>query len=678
MIVGEGKQRSYRALVKSGGRRTLPQIYLPKTKQLPAETALSLPADRPGLSKFKWIVSTCVTGVVGICVIAVVMYAAMDVEDGSGMISSIKRAGLSALQPKKIGKVVTEEPLIAYGQKTDRIETIAKGVTTSHIIHDSVIQTRATGEFIDIKPYMLIEASLGTSVPEEALIPPFNPFELYADKTPVEQKPADPDQARAVPLNVKLHFRELSEGGLPTLDGLTINAQQAEQQVAEAAAVYAEAGADFAAPLSSEPEYAQADSPTDDIDPSEAAGDDEAVVDENATVIAKTVEEEEDAAEVLETASVIVQAGDTLYGILKGAGAENWQAKAIVEAMKSVPGAVNLKTGQELRFTLAPASDDPSKKEPVRISLFTGLNHEVTVVRNDAGDYVATDIAVEIPVVASSRKRHQQKRASLYSSIYQATLAQNLPADFVMKFLRIHAYDVDFKQKVQRGDGFQMFYDMKKDAKGVERPNNLLYAAITVEGETHRYYRFRTPDGIVDFYDDSGSNSRKFLIRKPVKGGRFTSGFGYRRHPLLGTRKMHTGIDWAAPVGTPVLAAGSGTVEAAGRKGGYGNYVRLRHGNGYKTAYAHLSRIAKGVVKGAKIRQGQIIGYVGSTGRSTGPHLHYEVLVNNRFTNPMKIQVPRSRQLKGRLLAEFQKERARIEALMRRAPVKTQVAAVAE
>ncbi|RME99854.1 MAG: M23 family metallopeptidase, partial [Alphaproteobacteria bacterium] len=217
----------------------------------------------------------------------------------------------------------------------------------------------------------------------------------------------------------------------------------------------------------------------------------------------------------------------------------------------------------------------------------------------------------------------------------------------------------------------------KKGEAGIEtRPGELLFTAMTVGGVTKRFYRFRLPEGEVDYYDADGNSAKKFLMRKPVKGARFTSGFGIRRHPVSRRTRMHTGSDWAAKTGTPILAAGDGIVEEAGRKGGYGNYVRIRHANGYKTAYGHMSRFAKGMRPGLKVTQGQVIGYVGSTGVSTGPHLHFEVLVNNRHVNPMTIPVPRGRQLTGKLLAEFQRERARIEELMRRAPVTTQVAAV--
>jgi murein DD-endopeptidase MepM/ murein hydrolase activator NlpD len=222
-----------------------------------------------------------------------------------------------------------------------------------------------------------------------------------------------------------------------------------------------------------------------------------------------------------------------------------------------------------------------------------------------------------------------------------------------------------------------LFFDLKEEDKGADSPTGeLLYTSISTGGEVQRYFRFRTPDGVIDYYDEHGQNSRKFLMRRPVRAedARLASGFGYRFHPLLNVRKMHTGVDWSAPPGTPVLAAGSGVIEEAGGKGLYGNYIRIRHGNGYQTAYGHMMRFAQGIREGVKVRQGQVIGYVGSTGISSGPHLHFEVLVNNRFVDPLSIQVPRERRLTGKLLAEFQKERGRIDELMRRAPVMTKVA----
>ena len=195
-----------------------------------------------------------------------------------------------------------------------------------------------------------------------------------------------------------------------------------------------------------------------------------------------------------------------------------------------------------------------------------------------------------------------------------------------------------------------MFFDGGND----EEVGELLYTSMTIDGQDRKFYRFRTPDDVVDYYDEQGNSAKKFLMRNPVKGGRYTSGFGDRRHPLLKYQRMHTGVDWAAPSGTPILAAGDGTVEKVGREGGYGNYVRLRHANGFATAYGHMSASPPASSPASAVKQGQIIGYVGSTGMSTGPHCHFEVMVNTKFVNPMTIQVPRGLQLTGRQLAEFQ------------------------
>jgi murein DD-endopeptidase MepM/ murein hydrolase activator NlpD len=193
--------------------------------------------------------------------------------------------------------------------------------------------------------------------------------------------------------------------------------------------------------------------------------------------------------------------------------------------------------------------------------------------------------------------------------------------------------------------------------------SEILYAAIKLGSVTRKFYRFRDPDsGAVDYYDENGKSVKKFLLRKPVPNGRFTSPFGMRYHPILKTRTMHWGIDWGAPRGTPIIAAGDGVVEKAGWGKGSGRETIIRHANGYETAYFHQSRIA--VKKGQRVRQGQIIGYVGSTGLSTGPHLHYEVHVNGNRVDPMRIRLPKGKELDGQNLKTFIAERERIDDLL--------------
>jgi murein DD-endopeptidase MepM/ murein hydrolase activator NlpD len=196
-----------------------------------------------------------------------------------------------------------------------------------------------------------------------------------------------------------------------------------------------------------------------------------------------------------------------------------------------------------------------------------------------------------------------------------------------------------------------------------------MFASLTISGEAKKFYRFQTPDdGVVDYYDEGGKSAKKFLVRKPVGSGILRSGFGFRRHPILGIAKMHTGIDWGAPTGTPIYASGNGTIEKAGWESGYGKYVRVKHANGYETAYGHMTAFARGIEPGVRVRQGQVIGFVGSTGLSTGAHLHYEILVNGRFVDPMRIKLPRGRVLDGPVLADFQRERGRLDNIMTRSP----------
>jgi murein DD-endopeptidase MepM/ murein hydrolase activator NlpD len=193
------------------------------------------------------------------------------------------------------------------------------------------------------------------------------------------------------------------------------------------------------------------------------------------------------------------------------------------------------------------------------------------------------------------------------------------------------------------------------------RPGKVLYADLTLGGNSRRIYRFVTPDGQVDYYNAKGESVRKALLRTPIDGARLTSSFGSRLHPILGYTIQHKGVDFGAASGTPIMAAGSGVVAEAGWKGGYGRYVRIRHSNGYSTAYAHMSQFGRNIKTGARVNQGEVIGYVGATGMATGPHLHYEVMQNDKQINPVSAKVPSGQKLEGRLLAAFNAEKATLE-----------------
>jgi len=220
--------------------------------------------------------------------------------------------------------------------------------------------------------------------------------------------------------------------------------------------------------------------------------------------------------------------------------------------------------------------------------------------------------------------------------------------------IRAYSYDVDFQRDIQPGDEFQVMYERYfTDGGATARDGDILYAALTLGGKQMELYRYKTRDGIVDYFNRQGESIRKALLRTPIDGARVSSKFGMRRHPVLGFSKMHEGMDFAAPVGTPIYAAGNGVVEDLGPRNGYGNYVRIKHNQQIATAYAHLSKLGEGIRRGGRVQQGDIIGYVGTTGRSTGPHLHYEVLRGGRQINPMAVDMPSGIALEGRELVAF-------------------------
>ena len=630
-------------------QRKLPPVYLCETGPDGASCRL------------KWLASTCLAGVVGVCLIGVATYASLNMSDGSGMVSSFKRASLAALQPMRTATLATDRQS-ASGHKGDRIQLTEAGFATRQVIHDTVVERYGSREFITIKPYLRIIAGLATEPPADAdQLPPFNPFKLYSDATPVGADGETEDATQKVSVNVV----EVSGGILPRSDGIELKPEEVGRLVAVAAEIFAYAeGA--AAASDGQPQLMQAA-----YHPEDRFG---ASLGPQTTVIHKSFDEsaeDDDAFGDLyagaETKTLKVRRGDSLSSLLTKSGTELPQANEIVETLAPIFAAKDLRSGQEMRLTLVPAPSDTGQMEPVKVAIYAKGNHLATAARNRKGEFVAS----AEPIGNDDKVQQASARPTLYLSFYHAALKQEIPADTILKLLRIHSYDVDFKKRVKAGDSFEMFFDGNhNDGEAGE----LLYTSMTIDGQIRKFYRFRTPDDMVDYYDERGNSAKKFLMRNPVKGGRYTSGFGKRRHPLLKRVRMHTGVDWAAPSGTPILAAGDGTVERVGRHGGYGNYVRIRHANGFVTAYGHMRRFAAGVEPGVTVKQGQTIGYVGSTGFSTGPHLHFEVMVDKDFVNPMTIQVPRGLQLTGRQLAEFQRERRRIETLVQTDPVTTRVA----
>jgi murein DD-endopeptidase MepM/ murein hydrolase activator NlpD len=258
-------------------------------------------------------------------------------------------------------------------------------------------------------------------------------------------------------------------------------------------------------------------------------------------------------------------------------------------------------------------------------------------------------------------------KGSIETSLYEDAQARGAEDQQVVDFAQVFAYDLDFQREVHPGDEFELVFDVLMDERGnVIRRGDVLFASLNGKAVNKSFYRFTTPDeNITDYFQANGESSTKFLMKTPINGARLSSRFGKRRHPISGYTRLHKGTDFAAPTGTPIYAAGNGVVERASRYGGYGHYVRIRHQKGFKTAYAHMSRYGRGIKAGRSVRQGQIIGYVGSTGASTGPHLHYEVYKNGRAVDAMRLKLPTGRKLAmdPEIFETFEIERDRIDAI---------------
>lgn len=374
--------------------------------------------------------------------------------------------------------------------------------------------------------------------------------------------------------------------------------------------------------------------------------------------------EEDDASLADEIASDIqkvieVRPGDTLYGVLVDAGVAEDEATSAVGAISGVFSPRDLRAGQEITLNITTASATRQRNadlQLVGLSFEPDVTTDVKLTRSGTGDFVASSI--DKPVVQENRRA----AGIIDSSLFDAAQEAGVPMPVVANLIKIFSFDVDFQRDIQDGDAFEVLYErMENDAGRFVRSGKVLFASLTLSGKEIPIYYFER-DGEGEYFTPSGEAIRKSLLRTPVDGARITSGFGMRMHPLLGYSKMHKGIDFGAPTGTPIYAAGSGTVVEIGKKGAYGNYIRIRHNGDYQTAYAHMSRFAKGLVQGEKVKQGQVIGYVGATGRATGPHLHYEILVDGSQVNPAQVKTTASNKLTGKELKAFQAQVAKIDA----------------
>ncbi|MTI42846.1 murein DD-endopeptidase MepM/ murein hydrolase activator NlpD [Roseibium hamelinense] len=626
----------------------------------------SLLHDRKSVS-IRWLTGTILTGVTSLVLMGGALFSALD---GQYSVSAATGFGSDRVAGDA-GRGTLP------GSKGDRMIKTAAEFANKQVVPVNVVTRDGDKEHIRVKPYALVTSSLATRKETELAqqIPAFNPLNMFSENQDVpERNPSNASFSDSIygakvegevsitlarfPANSgDIDFEETpseAEVELSVRETARFMTDQAENPTVSA--LFDPGRFDFN--LARQPElqrYAVRITP------------------ENVSFVSKRDEDIRFAG--MDEKIVPLTEDMDLFDVMRDNDATEQEAELIQSAFDLLYNVTSLSDGQRLRIAYAPVADGSGRMRPERVSLYSDTVHRATIAKSDTGAYIKANAPTTFLADAfaeADRISYGGPTPALYDSIYQTALEQDLSEPLIDELIRIFSFDVDFNSRVQPGDSLEVFFAEENISDG---PPEVLYAALNTGNSERRFYRFRTPDdGVVDYYDSNGQSAKKFLMRKPLSSGRFRSGFGMRRHPIHKYKKMHTGVDWAAPRGTPIMAAGNATVVKAGWSSGYGRRIELRHANGYTTTYSHMTGFAKGVREGTKVSQGQIVGYVGSTGLSTGPHLHYEVLVNGRFVDPMRIRLPRGRVLDGDMLTAFETERQRIDALLDRARPPSRVA----
>lgn len=664
---------SQRAPRGSGYGRETGIIDLGHEPPLSVDGSEAAVIDRRRVS-VQWFSGTILTGLCGAALIGGAVFASLD---GEMTFAKIPERVEGTLR----GAFGANDRAVSL-HKADRLPPPGESTASRNVVKVSTVTRVGNRDVMRVRPFIRISGNLSMTTSDlSSKIPPFNAQRMLTDVGSAAPAASDdPNAADAAEPDAEVSFvtKDLATvlpkaklAAVVALDEILLRVRDAANWRGAGGVRYtalANAAADASGAGQPDMKLAYATEGNVSADP--YAGFETRVVPENVTLLAKTKEQITGGNPSGERVHV-VKKGDSVTSILRDQGATPDEAKAIAATLGPKGRDGGLKEGQKLRILMAPAAPGPGVRlQPYRVIVANDTTIEAVSALSDIGKYVAVDVSsmntvAEAPDAKDDDDDDDGTGVRLYQSIYETAMRNKVPNSVIEDMIRIYSYDVDFQRKVQPGDSFDVFYAGEDEGSAITEKTEVLFAALTVGGETKKYYRFQTPDdAVVDYYDETGKSAKKFLVRKPVNNAIMRSGFGGRRHPILGYVKMHTGVDWATSYGTPIFASGNGVLEKVGPEGGYGKYIRIKHNNGYETAYGHMSAFAKGMEPGKRVRQGQVIGFVGSTGQSTGPHVHYEILVNGRFVDPLRVKLPRGRSLEGPMMAGFEKERDRLDAQM--------------
>ena len=362
-----------------------------------------------------------------------------------------------------------------------------------------------------------------------------------------------------------------------------------------------------------------------------------------------------------------IRRGDTLSNILNSTGAPQKQIHDVIKSMKPVFDPKYIRPGQKITISTNKDSDEAIFIDSLSLKLDSV--HKIITFKSHTNSYTTKEVK------STLLKKTQRFNGRINSNFYESAAILGVSPKTIIEMIQLFSYDIDFQRDIRENDKFELMLDQRITLTGDYSVNGAIdYASITIKGKTHKIYAYKSQMQNTQYFHENGEGVRKALMRTPINGARLSSVFGKRRHPILGYTKMHKGVDFAAPRGTPIMAAGDGIIKKMGYWGNYGKFIKIEHSNGFSTNYAHLSRFANKQKVGSYIKQGQTIGYVGTTGRSTGPHLHYEVMQNGKHINPKTLQSFSSKKITGSELKNFRQHVIKINKKWLETPKQTRLA----
>jgi murein DD-endopeptidase MepM/ murein hydrolase activator NlpD len=598
---------------------------------------------------FAWLAGTVLTGVTSFLLMAGALYVSFKGQDTF----STPYEALAIEAPARVA--TPNESLVT---KTRRAKPVTQTHSDRQVIEASIRETVDGVARIRNQPFVRIGASLATAATALSEdIPEYDPVALLSRNEPLRangsSEPINTDiygadvegevtvRTAALPLDL-VPRRAVNDMSAAQFVRMSVEGAYTEDEITLLG--YA-AGNDRLRELSTE------------------LGAPMAGVAENVTVMPKTRLAEDTGfgrTERILTLREETRLGDALIRN----GFSQTMVTAVTGAMRNVYSDTTLPEGARLRILFGPARSGGNYLIPYRMSIYLQDTHAVTVALTDRGQYV---LGMAPPTIEFPEEDTEEVSVSnlptIYRSIWETGRKHDLDDETIDRIAAMFAYEVELTRRIGAGDSIDILLSSPEDGADPE----LLYVALHLGNTTREMFRFMTEDGVIDFYNPDGETGKQFLLRRPLEGGgTLRSRYGYRNHPIYGNYRLHSGVDLAAPTGTPIYAGGDGVIERAQWFGGYGRYVEIRHANGYATAYGHMSAIADGITPGTRVTQGQLVGYVGSTGVSTGPHLHYEIKINNRTVDPLAVRLPRANSLPPQYQTAFDTSIQQIRDLVNR------------